>query len=58
MQLYKAGKAIFHNILSIGPCIVTPPIQPENYVPKLKVDLKYKDVYIEHVKSAVTYFLS
>ncbi len=33
-----------------GPCILRPPLQPERYGLKLKVVLKWRDIYIENIR--------
>ncbi len=33
-----------------GPCILRPPLQPEKYGLKLKVVLKWRDVYTENIR--------
>ncbi len=35
-----------------GPCDVIPPIQPAKYGLKLKVVLKYRDIYTENIQVA------
>ncbi len=33
-----------------GPCILRPPVQPAKYGLKLKVVLKWKDIYIKSIR--------
>ena len=37
-----------------GPCFLRPPIQPEKHGLKLKVVLKWRDVYSQYIKSGAT----
>ncbi len=36
-----------------GPCILRPHIQPEKYGLKMKVILKWKDIYIENMSAVI-----
>ena len=48
-SVLKRGTTVHAIHMYSGPCILRPHVQPEEYGLKLKVVLKWRDIYIENI---------